>query len=271
VAKTSEALARLVWEMASANPQWGRRRIALTLGSLEIFLAASTVRNLLLRRRPRPTGSEVAALDAEAEQQAPRQIVARYPNHVWSLDRTRVMRWGIFPTWVLAAIDHYSRKVMVLCALEGPNAGWVVGTLEATFARHGSPRHLISDQEGVFISDAFRDLLRRWDVRQRFGAVGQHGSIAVTERLIWSLKHEWLKRVPIIRGLGHLEAVLDEFACYHNDWRAHSALDGALPALVHAGQQWQPPERTARRAPTHIERHFFATAKVTAFRLPEAV
>ena len=211
-----------------------------------------------------------AALDAEAEQQAPRQIVACHPNHVWSVDRTRVMRWGIFPTWVLAAIDHYSRKVMALSALEGPNAGWVIEAIQGAFLRHGTPRHLVTDQEAVFTCDAFRDLLERWQVRQRFGAVGQHGSIAVTERLIWSLKHEWLCRVPIIRGLGHLGAVLDEFAYYHNSWRAHSTLDGALPALVHAGQHWQRPQRTAKRVPTHLERRLFSTARVTAFRLPEA-
>ena len=269
VAKTSEALARLVWEMASANPQWGRRRISLTLGSLEIFLAASTVRNLLMRPRPQPVGAAGAAAKAPQDTK-PRQIVARYPNHVWSVDRTRVMRWGIFPTWVLAAIDHFSRAAMAVKPLEGPNAGWTMEGLEQAFRRHGAPKHLITDREGVFTCDAFRDLLERWQVRQRFGAVGQHGSIAVTERLIWSLKHEWLKRVPIIRGLDHLDVVLGEFTQYHNDWRAHSTLDGALPALVHAGQPWQPPERTAKRAPTHIERRLFSTAKVTAFRLPEA-
>ena len=77
----------------------------------------------------------------------PREIVARYPNHVWSVDRTRVLRWGIWPTWVLVAIDHFSRKVVACCPLEGPNAGWVVGAMEEAFAQHGAPRHLISDQE----------------------------------------------------------------------------------------------------------------------------
>jgi len=100
--------------------------------------------------------------------------------------------------------------------------------------------------------------------------VGQHGSIAVAERVIWSLKREWLCRVPIIRGLGHLRIVLGEFAQYHNEWRAHSRLDGALPALVHAGRRWQRPERTAKRLPARIEHRFFPTARVTAFRLPQA-
>jgi transposase InsO family protein len=264
--RTSEELERLVWEMASANAGWGRRHIALVLGTLGIFLAASTVRNILLRPKPRSEGTPAAAAGKPEEKQS-RQIVARYPNHVWSVDRTRVWRWRVWPTWVLVAIDHFSRKVVACCPLEGPNAGWVVGAMEEAFAQHGAPRHLISDQEGVFISDAFREVLIPWDVRQRFGAVGKHGSIAVTERVIRTLKYEWLKRVPVICGLDHLEALLADFVCYYNGWRPHSTLNGTIPDLIHTGQEWSAPARTAKTVPAHIERRFFPETRITGFRL----
>ena len=67
----------------------------------------------------------------------------------------------------------------------------------------------------MFISGAFAELLTRWDIRQRFGAVGKHGSIAVTERAILTLKYEWLRRVPLIRGLDHLVALLGDFEVYY--------------------------------------------------------
>jgi putative transposase len=269
VAKTSEALESLVWEMASVNPGWGRRRIALVLGALGIFLAASTVRNILLRPKPRPEGTPAAAAGTP-EEKKPRQIVARYPNHVWSADRTRVWRWRIWPTWALVAIDHFSRQVVASCPLEGPNAGWVVEVLEEAFLHHGAPEHIITDQEKVFTSDAFRDLLWRWNVKQRLGAVGKHGSIAVTERVIRTLKYEWLRRVPMIRGLDHLEVLLADFACYYNSWRPHTTLTGAVPDLIHAGQKWSAPARTAKAVPDHIERRFFPETRVTAFRLANA-
>ena len=136
-------------------------------------------------------------MPAEAKECAePKEIVARCPNHVWSVDRTRVWRWGLWPTWALVAIDHFSRAVMAVAPLEGPNAGWVVDAMEEAFLRHGPPKHLISDQEGVFVSEVFAALMRDWNIKQRFGAVGKHGSIAVTERVILTLKYEWLKRVP---------------------------------------------------------------------------
>jgi len=67
----------------------------------------------------------------------------------------------------------------------------------------------------VFISDLFAELLRRWNVRQRFGAAGKHGSIAVTERAILTLKQEWLRRVPAIRGFDHLSGLLGDFEVYY--------------------------------------------------------
>ncbi len=109
--KTPREMAEMIWETFEANPQFGRKRIANILWLLEVFVAASTVRNVLLRPKPKaaPAGAKANAVPAR-----PRQIVARYSNHVWSVDRTRVLRWGLWPTWVLVAIDHYSRAVMAV-------------------------------------------------------------------------------------------------------------------------------------------------------------
>ena len=230
-----------------------------------MFIAASTVRNILLRPRPRSEGAPVTAGMKPAKR--PRQIVAHYPNHVWSVDRTRVWRWRIWPTWVLVGIDHFSRKVVAVCPLEGPNAGWVVEALEEAFLRHGAPKHIITDQEGVFVSDVLAELLGHWNVKQRFGAVGRHGSIAVTERAILTLKQEWLRRVPLIRGLDHLGQLCEDFAEYYNGWRGHSTLGGAVPAMVHRGDRWQRPDRSAKTLAGAIERRLYPDARVTAFRL----
>ena len=262
--KTSAELAGMIWDIFEANPYVGRDRIASILWLLGVFVGASTVRNILLQPKPK---NAPAAAKAQAAPTAPRQIVARYPNHVWSVDRTRVLRWGIWPTWVLVAIDHFSRKVVACCPLEGPNAGWVVGAMEEAFLQYGAPRHLISDQEGVFISEVFRDLLIPWDVKHRFGAVGKHGSIAVTERVILTLKYEWLKRVPVIRGLDHLSQLVGDFAVYYNEYRGHTTLGGALPSVIHRGEQWTKPEKSAKTLPTNFERRVFADTGITAYRL----
>jgi hypothetical protein len=49
--------------------------------------------------------------------------------------------------------------VVTVHPLEGSNAGWTVEALEEAFLRHGPPKHTTTDQEGVFVSDAFAQLL----------------------------------------------------------------------------------------------------------------
>ena len=142
-----------------------------------------------------------------------------------------------------------------------------VEALEEAFLRHGPPKHLISDQEKVFISEVLADLLYQWDVKHRFGAVGKHGSIAVTERAIWTLKYEWLKRVPAIRGLDHLAELLGDFVLWYNDYRGHATLGGALPAVIYRGEQWSKPEKSAKTLPLNFERRVFAETQITAYRL----
>jgi transposase InsO family protein len=265
VNRTPREIAALIWEIFKQNPLWGRHRIAMTTWGLGVFVAASTVRDILKRPRPCRVSAHVGV--AKQPEAQPRQIVARYPNHVWSVDRTRVWRWRVWPTWTLVAVDHCSRMVTTACALAGPNAAWVADALELAFVRHGVPKYIITDQEGVFAGSAFAELLSKWGPKQRFGAVGKHGSIAVTERAILTLKHEWLGRVPLISSLDHLERLLSDFTEYYNGWRGHMTLGGALPCTIYQGYAWRRPDRTSKTLSGPIERRLFADTRVTAFRL----
>jgi transposase InsO family protein len=56
---------------------------------------------------------------------------------------------------VVVIIDHFSRKIMAAVPLGGPNAGWVINAMEHAIEKYGSPKHIISDQGSVFISEAF--------------------------------------------------------------------------------------------------------------------
>ena len=156
---------------------------------------------------------------------------------------------------------------MAVVPLEGPNPGWVVDALEQAFLRHGPPKHLISDQEGVFVSEAVASLLRDWNVKQGFGAIGKHGSIAVTERLIWTLKREWLARVVVIRGLEHLGELLADFEVYYNQHRCHQRLNGATPSMMYQGRDWQKPDRSAERVVGPIRLRHFREQRITIYEL----
>ncbi|MFC1739828.1 DDE-type integrase/transposase/recombinase, partial [Planctomycetota bacterium] len=223
--KTPMEIASLVWEITKSNISWGRVRIANQLALLNIFISASTVRNILNRPKPRkPDGFLIASTKTEEKTEG-RSIPAWYPNHVWSIDTTMVFCWGFWPIHICVVIDHFSRKVMAAVPLEGPNAGWINSALESAIEKYVAPKHIISDQASVFTGDVFAELLDTYNIKPRLGAVGKHGSIAVTERVIKTLKYEWLKHVPIIKDFDHLTFHCKEFETWYNSWRPHMTLD----------------------------------------------
>ena len=268
--KTPAEIALLIWEITKANLSWGRIQVANQLRLLGIFISASTVRNILQGPKPRNTPAAPATPEKTEEKPESRSIPGWYPNHVWSVDTTKVWCWGLWPIQVLVAIDHFSRKVVCVVPLEGPNAGWIIEALEQAMRKHGAPKHIISDQAPVFVGDAFAELLKQWNVKPRFGAVGKHGSIAVTERVIKTFKYEWLRCVPIIRGFDHLALLCDEFESWYNAWRPHMAIEGFRPDDLYYSRKPEVPKREAKTVPSNIERHVFAETRLTAYRLKTA-
>jgi transposase InsO family protein len=151
--------------------------------------------------------------------------------------------------------------------LEGPNAGWISNALETAIEKYGAPRHIISDQGGVFTGDVFADLMERRSIKPRLGAIGKHGSIAVTERVIKTLKYEWLQRVPIIRSFDHLTGLCDEFSNWYNLWRPHMKLEGHRPDDVYYDRKPEMPGPASKTVPNNIETHQFQQTRVTGYRL----
>ncbi len=267
--KTPMEIASLIWEITKANVRWGRVRIANQLLLLNIFISASTVRNILNRPKPRKT-PESSVKPEETEEEKGRSIPAWYPNHVWSIDTTMVLYWGLWPIHVCVVIDHFSRKVMSVSPLEGPNAGWINNALENAIEKYGSPKHIISDQASIFTGYVFAELLDTYNIKPRLGAIGKHGSIAVTERVIKTLKYEWLKRVAIIKGIDHLTCLCKEFESWYNSWRPHMTLDGIRPDDIYYDNKPDKPKRDAKAVPCNIEQHFFHQTRITGYRLKKA-
>jgi transposase InsO family protein len=266
VNKTPAGIAALVWEITKANVSWGRMRVANQLALLNIFLSASTVRNILNEPKHR-TGPKSASKPKKAEDEKARSIPAWYPNHVWSIDTTMLYCWGLWPIHVCVIIDHFSRKVVAVVPLGGPNAGWINNALENAIEKYGPPKHIISDQAHVFTGEVFAELLGKYNIKPRLGAIGKHGSIAVTERANKTLKYEWLKRVSLIKGIDHLTELCKDFELWYNRWRPHMTLDGLRPDDVYFNNKPDKPERNAKTVPCNIERHYFHHTRITGYRL----
>jgi transposase InsO family protein len=268
--KTPESLAALVWRISMDNINWGRVRISNQLKLLNIFLAASTVRNIPQRSNPGNSPSITFSNKCEPGNDTGCRIPAWYPNHLWSVDLREVYYWGLWKIYVLIAIDHFSRKVVAVTPLEGPNAGMVIDALDNAFENSGKPKHIITDHGSVFTSSAFRDFLNSNTVKLRHGAVGEHGSIAVTERVIETLRYEWLKKVPIIRGYRHLTDLCGSFSEWYNNWRPHEFMGSATPDKAFQDKSVPFVPRCSKDIPADLEIKRFHETKVTASSIKKA-
>ena len=121
-----------------------------------------------------------------------------------------------------------------------------------------------------FYGYVFAELLKAYTIKPRLGAVGKHGSIAVTERVIKTLKYEWLKRAALIKGFDHLTILCQGFETWYNNWRPHMTLDGFRPDDVYYDNEPEKPKREAKKVPCNIEQHFFRETRITGYRLEKA-
>ncbi|MCL2118089.1 MAG: integrase core domain-containing protein [Planctomycetaceae bacterium] len=95
------------------------------------------------------------------------------------------------------------------------------------------PKYLVSDQGTQFVASECRTWCKANDIKQRFGAIGKHGSIAVTERAILTYKDGCTRRilVPISRNEMFRETQL--FFDWYNDHRPHMSFNGKTPNEVY--------------------------------------
>jgi putative transposase len=133
-------------------------------------------------------------------------------------------------------LDHRSRAVLAMSTFATlPTAAHTCALLDDAVRRAGrAPRSIVSDR-GVQFASEYRAWCERNGVRPRFGAVGRHGSIAIVERFIRSLKYEGMRRIVVPFGREALQAELDAYAAWYNEHRPHQSLNGSTPNEILAG------------------------------------
>jgi len=185
-------------------PALGKVKIAEVLCRAGLHLAPATVGRML--KEPTQPAPKPAARPSK------RVVTAKVPNHVWHVDLTTVpigsgfwvpwlpftlpQRWP-FCWWVAVVLDHYSRRVMGVAVFPEPPDSKMIRTLLGRAIRQAgtAPKYIICDKGSQFWCDDFQRWARRRNIRLRFGAIGRHGSIAVVERFIGTLKREGMRRV----------------------------------------------------------------------------
>ncbi len=93
-----------------------------------------------------------------------------------------------------------------------------------------TPKHLVCDQGTQFTDKSFKKWCKRKLGRKpRYGAVGEHGSIAVIERFIRTFKDTYLRKILIPYNMKQMRSEMTVFIQWYNRHRPHESLDGATP------------------------------------------
>ena len=240
VNKFPEFVAYIVRWLKALCPSMGKAKIAQILCRAGLHLGSTTVQRMLTpKNRPRPVPSTHG-----------RRVTARYPNHVWHCDLTTAptslgfwvswLPWTLprrspYCWWVAVVVDHCSRRAIGFAVFEQHPSSADVRTFlgRAIRSAGASPRHLITDQGSQFTDKASGRWCARRRIRQRFGAVGKRGSIAVVERLIRSMKNECTRRLLVPYQRVSVRRELALCLDWYDGHRPHEWLGSATPDEVY--------------------------------------
>lgn len=246
-------------------PSLGKAKLAQVMARAGLHLGTTTVGRYLKQTpidEPAPLGKPRA-----------KAIFSRGPDHTWLADLTTVptsmglwaswlpfalpQRWP-YCWWLAVVIDHYSRRIMGCAVFEQQPSSLDLRTLLGHVMRQAgaTPRYLITDQGKQFKNEAFGKWCRRRGIRQRFGAIGKYGSIAVIERLMRTLKQECTRRLLVPYSKPTLRRELRYFTTWYNGHRPHLSLQAAAPDEIYQGLEpaclqprFEPRAHWPRRSP----------------------
>jgi putative transposase len=220
---TRRSIRALVRRLARENPDWGYRRIHGELAGLGVKVAASTVWEILKdsgndpgRRQTGLTWSQFLRSQAEA-------ILACDFFTVDLLDGTQA--------YVLAAIEHVTRRIRILGITLHPTGEWTAQQARNLLMDLDEQAHrvkfMIRDRGSNFAA-AFDAVLAGAGVRIVLCNVQTPRMNAITERWIGGCRRELLDRA-LVWNQAHLRRILSDYETHHNQHRPHRSLHGAAP------------------------------------------
>jgi putative transposase len=211
-----------VLRLARENEAWGYRRIPGELAGLGITVAPSTVWQILknagISPAPRRGPGWAEFLRSQAQ-----GILALDFFTTDLLNGTKV--------YVLAVIEHGTRRIRVLGATQNPVQPWVVQQarnllMDLEDAGIGV-KFVLHDRDAIFTA-AFDAVFQAAGARVIRSAVQAPRMNSIMERWIGSCRRELLDRT-LIWNQQHLMTVLREYEDFYNTHRPHRALNQAAP------------------------------------------
>ncbi|WP_329568106.1 integrase core domain-containing protein [Streptomyces sp. NBC_01361] len=221
--RTVHSIRALVLRLARENPNWGYRRIHGELLVLGVKVAASTVWEILKDAGIAPAPEQSSTTWADLLRPQADALLACDLFETVTLTGARL--------YVLAVIEHATRRIRILGATAHPTASWV-----AQAARNlvmdledagGQARYMIRDRDGKF-PQLFDEVLKDAGIEVVLSGVRIPRMNSIMERWVQTCRRELLDRT-LIWDRCHLLHALREFETFYNEHRPHQGLANARP------------------------------------------
>jgi len=249
VNKFPDFVRSIVRQLKTFFPGLGKEKIAQVLARAGLHLGVTTA-GRMLKEESSNEAEEKTVFAEDMEPAKVRIATAKYPGHVYHLDLTVVSTskgfwvpwlphsWSqVWPFcwWIAVVIDHFSRYVIGFAVFKKkPTSIEVRSFLGRIFRKAGTkPKHIITDKDSIFYCPAFKKWCRRRNINPRFGAVGKHGSIAVIERYIRSMKNEGTRKILVPLRKDAMRRELAYYVSWYNEFRPHNFLEGKTPQEIY--------------------------------------
>ena len=213
----------VVLRLARENESWGYRRIHGELAGLGITVAPSTVWRILknagIEPAPRRGGPGWA------------EFLRSQAQGILALDFFTADLLNGAKVYVLAVIDHGTRRIRILGATEHPAQSWVVQqarNLLMDLEDAGTRIKFVMHDRDSSFTTTFDAVFQAVGVRVIRSAVQAPRMNSIMERWIGSCRRELLDRT-LIWNQRHLMTVLREYEDFYNNHRPHRSLKQAAP------------------------------------------
>jgi len=237
--RTVRSIRTLALRLARENPSWGYRRLHGELLVLGVRVAASTVWEILHEAGIDPAPERAASTWTDSLRSQADALLACDFLETVTLTGARM--------YVLAVIEHASRRVRILGATAHPTAWWVVQAaknlvmdLEDNGCR---ARYMIRDRDGKF-PDLFDAILADAGIDVVLSGIQMPRMNSIMERWVQTCRRELLDRT-LLWNQRHLLHALREFEQFYNGHRPHQGLANARPLYPLPAQIVDPDKMTS--------------------------
>ncbi len=221
--RTVHSIRALVLRLVAENPSWGYRRVHGELLVLGIKIAPSTVWAILHQAGVNPSPDRAVTTWTQFLRTQAEALLAADFIETITLAGTRM--------YILAVIEHTSRRIRILGATAHPTAAWVTQAarnLVMDIEDAGSNvRYMIRDRDGKYPA-LFDAVLADAGIQTVLSGVQIPRMNSIMERWVRTCRRELLDRT-LIWNQRQLLHVLREYETFYNEHRPHQGIANARP------------------------------------------